>query len=107
MQSCSPQRPVSARCWRSNRRPGTWCYASEADGVSPDLKISGCSTLILSGTLPNSGLATAYSNRGSAYSDKDQLDRAIQDYDQAIKLDPSNAIGPPNPLSGWLETSRW
>ena len=29
----------------------TWCYASEADGVSLDLRISGCSTMILSGTL--------------------------------------------------------
>jgi tetratricopeptide (TPR) repeat protein len=70
----------------------TWCYAREADGVSLDQQISGCSAEILSGTLPNSDLAIAYSNRGSAYSDKGQLDRAIQDYDQAIMLDPSNAI---------------
>ena len=85
-----PQRPVSARRKRSNRRPGRGA-ASKADGVSLDLKISGCSTVILSGTLSNSDLALAYNNRGSAYSDKGQHDRAIQDYDQAIKLNPSNA----------------
>ena len=70
----------------------TSCYASEADGVSPDLKISGCSTVILSGTLSDSDLALAYNNRGFAYGTRGQHDDAIQDYDQAIKLDPSDAI---------------
>jgi tetratricopeptide (TPR) repeat protein len=69
----------------------TLCDASEADGVSLDRKISGCSTEILSGTLSNSDLALAYTNRGIAYSAKGQLDRAIQDYDQAIELDASDA----------------
>jgi hypothetical protein len=29
----------------------TWCYASEADGVSLDLRISGCTIVILSGNV--------------------------------------------------------
>ncbi len=32
-----------------------------------------------------------YSNRGNAYSDKGDKDRAIQDYDKAIELNPQNA----------------
>ena len=35
--------------------------------------------------------ATAYFNRGIAYPPQGDLDRAIADYDQAIRLDPNNA----------------
>ena len=42
----------------------TWCVASEADGVSLDLKISGCTTVIQSGKVSNNDLAVAYNNRG-------------------------------------------
>ena len=83
--SLGPAQAQQSQAW-------TWCYASEADGVSLDLKISGCSTVIQSGKISNSDLALAYNNRGFAYGTKGQHDRAIQDYDQAIKLDPSDAI---------------
>jgi tetratricopeptide (TPR) repeat protein len=33
-------------------------------------------------------LAFAFYNRGIAYSDKGQYDRAIQDFDQAVQLNP-------------------
>ena len=35
--------------------------------------------------------ASAYNNRGLAWRDKGDLDRAIADYDQAIRLDPKDA----------------
>ena len=40
---------------------------------------------------PLSG-ATAYNDRGVAYADKGEYDRAIQDYDQAIRLNPNYAF---------------
>ena len=35
--------------------------------------------------------ATAYNNRGNVYQDMDDNDRAIADYDMAIKLEPNYA----------------
>ena len=69
----------------------TWCMTTKADGVSLDLRISGCTTVIQSGKEPKNNLVIAFNNRGTAYSDKGQHDRAIEDFDQAIKLDPSDA----------------
>ena len=60
--------------------------------ASPDIQIGGCTAAIQSGQWKSEGLAWAFNNRGDAYYKKGQYDRAIQDYDQAIKLNPSNAI---------------
>ena len=60
--------------------------------ASPDIQIGGCTAAIQSGQWKSEDLAWAFKNRGIAYDNKGQYDRAIQDYDQAIKLNPSNAI---------------
>ena len=63
---------------------------------SGDTAIRGCSRIIKSGRLlgepiSKENLAFAYYNRGIAYDDKGQYDRAIADYDTAIKLNPKDA----------------
>jgi tetratricopeptide (TPR) repeat protein len=57
-----------------------------------DLIISGCTAVIQSGHETPQNLATAFNNRGVAYASKRQLDRAIQDLDQAIRINPSDAL---------------
>jgi lipoprotein NlpI len=58
---------------------------------NPDVSIGGCTALIQSGQLTNYNLANAFNNRGLSYHVKGEYDRAIQDYDQAIRLNPGYA----------------
>src|SRR5687767_13113572 len=69
----------------------TWCKASVVGGASLDLRIGGCTTVIQSGKESNNNLAIAFNSRGAAYTAQGQPDRAIQDHDQAIKLNPRYA----------------
>jgi lipoprotein NlpI len=63
----------------------------QCSAPDPDLAISGCTAMIQSGHETQQNLAVAFLNRGAAYLDKGQPDRAIQDYDQAIRLNPNYA----------------
>jgi tetratricopeptide (TPR) repeat protein len=58
-------------------------------GSDSDLKIVGCTAFIQSGQESNEGLAQAFGHRGYAYVQKGNYDRAIQDYDEAIRLNPT------------------
>ena len=51
-------------------------------------QIRACSAVIRSSRHTPENLARAFFNRGRAWSEKGQDDRAIQDFDQAIRLDP-------------------
>ena len=57
----------------------------------PDLSISRCTAMIQSGHETQQNLAVAFSDRGIAYARKGQYDRAIEDLDQAIRLNPNYA----------------
>ena len=59
--------------------------------ANADRSIRGCSAFIKQGKVPNRALAAAYHNRGRAYAMKDNSERAIADYNQAIELDPQDA----------------
>ena len=59
------------------------------DRTSPDIQIDGCTSLINSGKQTPQTLVIAYNNRGNAYVAKGEYDRAVQDYDQSIKLSPT------------------
>src|SRR5437588_1597212 len=58
---------------------------------SIEARIDGCTATIKSGKSSGKDLAAAYGNRGHAYTDKKDYDRAIADFNEAIKLAPKFA----------------
>ena len=64
----------------------TWCKDQY-----PDVSIGGCTALIQSGQETPNNLAMAFNNRGLAYVGEKDYARALQDYDQAISIDPKDS----------------
>ena len=60
-------------------------------GRNPDLVIGGCTAVIRSGKFTGRNLAISHLNRGIAFNDIGEYRRAIEDYDQALRIDPGFA----------------
>ncbi len=58
---------------------------------SPGRAIAGCTALIQSGQETSQALEGAFGNRGLAYMGQGRYDRALEDFDQALKLNPHSA----------------
>ena len=67
-----------------------WCEGE--DVATTDQRIEGCSAVIKAGREKGEKLAEAFNNRGVAHRLKGEYDRAIQDYNQAIRLDAKFAM---------------
>jgi lipoprotein NlpI len=61
-----------------------WCEGEDA--VTIDQRIEGCSAVIKAGREKGEKLAEAFNTRGIGYRLKGEYDRAIQDYNQAIRI---------------------
>jgi lipoprotein NlpI len=68
---------------------------------SGDVAIAACSRTIVSGEFRGAELAPFYVARGLHYKDNRDLDRAIADLDQAIRLDPKDAGAYGNRGDAW------
>ena len=62
------------------------------NNASADLRIGACTALIQSGQEPQAAIAVAFTNRGFAYRMKGDNARAVEDFDQALKLVPNYAV---------------
>src|SRR5262249_37864389 len=59
---------------------------------NPDQSIAACARVISDGSETAANRAMAYKNRGNAYYSKKDYDGAIADYNEAIRIDPSQAL---------------
>src|SRR5262245_10529468 len=59
--------------------------------ASGDIAIAACDRAIASGKFTGRELAALYTNRGVEWRAKGNLDRAIADYTEAIRIDPTFA----------------
>ena len=69
------------------------CYKAQdaQEGGDPALAIDYYTRCIAWGGQTREDMAVMYNNRGIAYADQGEYDRAIRDYEEAIRLDPSYA----------------
>ena len=77
---------ITASIGRADARKDCW------QDQDPDLRLRTCATIINGLHETNHNRATAYNNRGIAYGEKFEYDRAIADYNRAIQLDPKLAF---------------
>jgi tetratricopeptide (TPR) repeat protein len=70
---------------------GRRCFASA--GVTPEQKFESCTLLIESGEQTSQTRVAAFNSRGNVHLNQRNYDRAIDDYNEAIRLDPKYAIG--------------
>ena len=78
---------LAALCGPANADDRETCKTASGDPA-----ITACSRAIASKKYKGNILSILYTNRGAEFGAKGELDRAMKDYDQAIKLDAKNAL---------------
>jgi tetratricopeptide (TPR) repeat protein len=81
---------------RATAGDGETCV-NASDGVA----IAACTQAIRSGRYSGHGLAVLYANRCAAHFNKGETDLALSDCNQAIQLDPKNAMAFHNRAAGY------
>jgi len=77
----------------------TDCF--EGNGTKPDDMIAACTSLIEHGRLSREEKSHAFNSRGAAHKVKGELDLAVADFDEAIRLDSENVFAISNRGAAW------
>src|SRR5262249_24783876 len=77
---------ASTAAAQSQAQYWAWCHDDDSGRL-----IKGCTAIIRSGRETPDNLSRAFFNRGRAFADQGEFDRAIADLDQAIRIDPNYA----------------
>jgi tetratricopeptide (TPR) repeat protein len=89
---------VALAAWPRTAAADDW---ETCDQQSGDVAIAACSRAIASGRYKGNDLGVLYNNRGVENSSKGDRDRAIADFDQAIRLNPKYAYAYSNRGDAW------
>jgi tetratricopeptide (TPR) repeat protein len=68
-----------------------WQVCQDKERTTLGNHVRGCTAIIRSDRTSSKDKAVAYNNRGNVLRDRGELDRAIADFDAAIRLDPKSA----------------
>lgn len=79
----------------------------QCSSPDPATSISACTAIISSGQETQENLARAFNQRGVAYFRMRQYRRAIEDYDEAIRLNPDFAIAFSNRGNAYALAGRY
>lgn len=80
--------------------------ALDCFGENRDLWVAGCTALIERGSLDQEQLSRAYAMRALGFSLRGQYDRAISDYDAAIRIIPDFAVALNNRAWAYFRSGR-
>jgi tetratricopeptide (TPR) repeat protein len=61
------------------------------DGVAPEAAIAACTRIISTSKAKTNDLASTYYNRAISYRQKGEIDSALADYNEAIRINPKHA----------------
>src|SRR6267143_4719524 len=95
--------PAAIRAQQSDDR--SRCFARE--GVSPEDRLESCTAVIQSGGQTPQGLVAAFNSRGNVHLNNRNYDRAIDDYNEAIRLDPKYTSAFINRALAYQEKAQW
>jgi tetratricopeptide (TPR) repeat protein len=80
---------------------------NEQEAFTADQSIEGCTAVIQAARDVPANMAIAFNSRGNSHAAKDQPDRAIEDYDQAIRLNPNYAAPHHNRGGVYLDRAQY
>ena len=96
-QAAPPQRAVPAQAPQARAQatrvepfvmPKGPCFSKEG---TPEAIVAACSAVIEAAKDKPQAMSVAHGNRGEVYREKGELDKALEDLNQAVTLDPKNA----------------
>lgn len=73
---------------------------------TPDDRVPACSAVIDARAETGRRLAAAYCNRGHGLTEKRELDRALADLDEAVRLDPAYVCAYTNRGNAWRDSEQ-